>query len=242
LEQVFRKHLRDLEGDAGAKIVLRIPSRVTVSRKTFRLRPEEVKSAVIRELQVSCADCEFQIANLVVPLVMTDIPHGATWSVRMRPEMPKGSFSLPLEVINPDGGRRTYWISGLLTISKKVPVASRSLAIGEHLRAEDYSLQTKDVTFATDVSPSENEIKTSTVSRSISAGQVIWRSFLRREQLVKMGDAVRVVAGADDWQVSIEGIAQGGGYAGDSVKVKIPRTQKMITGQLTDAGTVEVRQ
>jgi flagella basal body P-ring formation protein FlgA len=39
----------------------------------------------------------------------------------------------------------------------------------------------------------------------------------------------------------IDGVAQNSAYIGDTVKVKIPRTQKMISGLLTEKGIVEVR-
>jgi flagella basal body P-ring formation protein FlgA len=240
LEQVFRPYLRKIEDKTGEHINLRVPTRVTITRKSFRLHPEDVEADIKNQLKQFCADCAFEITALSLPAVPAAVPSGATWSVKIRSEIPKGSFSLPLEVANDDGSKRTYWISGTLVVQRKVPVAARAIQIGEHLRAEDFTMQSKDVTFSNDVPASEGELLSSVAARQLSAGQIVWRSNLRRELAVKSGDIVRVMAGEDGWQVSIDGIAQSGGYIGEMVKVKIQRTQKLISGILTEKGTVEV--
>lgn len=240
LEDVFSPYLRKIEAIDGHKISLRIPTRVTVVRKSFKLKNEDVAEQIKSQLKPYCADCTFEISGLSLPMVPAAIPSGASWSIKLKPEMPKGSFSLPLEVVNEDGSKRTYWISGTLAVRRKVPVAARAIAIGERLMAEDFTLQIKDITFSNDVAASEQELASSIAARGLPAGEVIWRSSLRRELAVKNGDAVRVVAGEDGWQVMVDGIAQGGGYIGDLVKVKIPRTQKMISGVLSAKGVVEV--
>ena len=241
IEQVFRSHLASIEGAGAETINLRVPARVTVVRKSFRLRPMEVETALKQELSEICNDCSFEVTNLVLPAVQPTIGSGSKWQLRVRPELPKGNFSIPLEVANEDGTKRSYWITGSLVIRKNVPVASRGMSAGERLQAEDFTLQMKEVTFSTDVPPTREEIASSVLSRPISPGQILWRSGLRREMAVKSGDAVKVTAGSDEWQISIDGIAQTSGYIGDLVKVKIPRTQKMISGLLTERGIVEVR-
>lgn len=241
IEQVFRSHLSSMEGAGAETINLRVPARVTVVRKSFRLRPAEVETALKQELGEICNDCFFEVSNLVLPAVQPTLGSGSKWRLRVRPELPKGNFSVPLEVENEDGTKRSYWITGSIVVRKNVPVASRGLSTGERLQAEDFTLQMKDVTFATDVPPTREEIASSVLSRPINAGQILWRSGLRREMAVKSGDAVKVTAGSEEWQISIDGVAQSNGYIGDLVKVKIPRTQKMISGLLTERGIVEVR-
>lgn len=240
LEQVFRQHLRDLERERGEKLTLRIPTRVTVVRQSFHLRPEDIQAELKRQMAELCSDCVFEISNLSLPALPTTVTTGSSWTLKMRHEMPKGTFSLPIEVANDDGSKRSYWISGSVTISKNVPVAGRSLQVGERMQAQDFSIQMKDITFSTDVAASESDLATSVAARQIAAGQIVWRSSLRREMAVKNGDIVKVVAGQDGWQITIDGIAQGSAYIGDSVNVKIPRTQKLISGLLTEKGVVEV--
>lgn len=241
LEHVFRPHLQAIERKAGEKIGLRVPTRVTVMRKSFRLTEDQVISHMKEKFKEICGDCAFDISGLTLPAVPTTIPAGSTWVVRTRGDLPKGSFSLPLDVSYESGGKRTYWITGVLAVRREMPVATRALQMGERLLPEDFIIQPKDITFATDVAATGNELASSIVARPIAAGQVIWRSGLRKEMAVKMGDAVKVVAGQDGWQVTIDGVAQGSAYIGDTLRVKIPRTQKMISGFVSEKGIVEVR-
>ena len=241
LEEVFRPHLREIEESTGEKILLRVPARVTVTRKAFRLRREDIEAEMKQQLKAVCADCKFEITDLRLPLVAPAVSAASSWTLRMRPEMPKGSFSIPLEVRNEDGSKRTYWVSGAILVTRVVPVATRTLQFGEKLRAEDYLMETKDVTFATDAAATIQDIEASVTSRQVAAGQIIWRGGLKREMAVKHGESVKVMAGGDTWQIVIDGIAQGSGYIGDTVKVKIPRTQKLVSGLLKEKGVVEVQ-
>ena len=241
LEQIFLPHLRAIEEKSGEKIGLRVPARVTIVRKSLRIRKEEVEAELKSQFKAICGDCDMQISALSLPAVPPTVTAGATWKVQTRPELPKGNFSLPLEVTYEDGTRRTYWISGNLAVRKMVPVAARAMMAGERLHAEDFTMQSKDITFASDVAAPQSEIAASVAARALAAGEIVWRSSLRREMAIRSGDAVKVMAGGEAWLVSIEGVAQSSGYIGDVVKVKIPRTQKTISGLLKEKGLVEVR-
>lgn len=241
IEQVFRPYLRKIENQNGERISLRVPARVTVVRKSFRLNEHDVIEHITARLKEICSDCEFEITNLSLPVVPPNIPSDSTWTLQMRGEVPKGSFSFPLIVNHEAGNKRTYWVSGVLSVRRKVPVASRALQAGERLHPEDFIIQMKDITFSTDVAASEQDLLSSVMARPIGAGQIIWRGALRRDVAVKMGDVVKVTTGSDGWQVTIDGIAQGSAYIGDTLKVKIPRTQKVISGIVAEKGVVEVR-
>jgi len=241
LEQLFKQNLRDIEVNSGEKISLRIPPRVTVVRKSFRLRLEDVGSALKAQFKGFCEDCNFEISGLVLPAIPTSVPSGATWRVSMKHALPKGNFSIPIEVTNEDMTKRSYWITGTLAVQRRVPVAARTLGVHERISPNDFQMIERDVTFATDTPASESELTKSMVARPIAAGQIVWRHQLQRELSAKNGDIVKVIAGSESWEISIDGILQSGGYIGDLVKVKIPRTQKLISGVLTDSGRVEVR-
>jgi flagella basal body P-ring formation protein FlgA len=241
LEQIFRPHLRSIEEKSGEKINLRVPARVTIVRKSLKLRKEDVETELKSQFKSICGDCEIIISSLSLPAVPPTVTAGAIWKIQSRPELPKGSFSLPLEVTYEDGTRRTYWISGSLAVRKSVPVASRSLMAGERLMPQDFNQQMKDVTFATDIAAPEAEIMASVAARGIAAGDIVWRGSLRREMAIRSGDTVKVTSGGEAWIVTVEGVAQTSGYIGDVVRVKIPRTQKIVSGMLKEKGLVEVR-
>jgi flagella basal body P-ring formation protein FlgA len=237
LNQILSSHLRGISG----AYTLRVPSRVTVMKKMLRLKREDIENNLKEQFKLLCGSCEFEISGLSIPAIGDRIPSNSTWAIRTRPELPKGSFSYSLEVSHEDATRRLFWVTGTLTVRKSVPVAARALATGERVSAEDFVMRTKDVTFATDVAATTADFGASIVGRQIAAGEIIWKNHLRREMAVKMGDPVRVMVGNEAWQISTDGIAQGAGYVGDAIRVKIPRTQKVVSGLLKEKGLVEVQ-
>jgi flagella basal body P-ring formation protein FlgA len=241
LMEAFRPHIKAISESIHKTVSLSAPARVKVSRKSFHLSPGLVEEELRKEFSLLCSDCKFDFSGVSVPVVPNSVPSTAQWKIRMRSDLPKGSFSLPLDVSIADVPTKTYWVTGTVAIYRQTPVASHSLNVGDRLQPEDFSMQKKDVTFATDAPASASETATSVVGRPVSAGQVIWRGNLRRESAVKLGDVVRVIAGNNEWQVTIDGVAQNAGYIGDFVKVKIPRTQKVISGLLKEKGLVEVQ-
>lgn len=261
LSQTLRVNLRQVMQKNGEIPRFRIPSRVVVTRRVLKVKIEDVKKAILEQLKNQCAECEFEFTTLNMPLLPKLISGDQTWSVRVRSELPRGSFTYPLELRqlakdqasesteNPNpqadgstpGEGKLYWVSGQVVIRRKGAVASRAANIGERLRTEDYELKLHDVTFASDSPATVAEIANSVLARAVSAGELIWRSQLRREMAIKSGDPVKVLAGSGDWEVTIDGIAQSQAYIGDLVRVKIPRTQKMISGILRDKGVVELQ-
>ena len=261
LSQTLRVSLRQVMQKNGEIPRFRIPSRVVVTRKALKVKTEDVKKAILEQFKNQCADCEFEFTTFNMPLLPKFISSDRTWSVRVRAELPRGSFTYPLElhagvkdqasestekITSPSESStpvqgKLYWVSGQVVIRRKGAVASRAANIGERLRNEDYELKLHDVTFATDSPATVAEIANSVLARAVSAGEMIWRSQLRREMAIKSGDPVKVLAGSGDWEVTIDGIAQSQAYIGDLVRVKIPRTQKMISGILRDKGVVELQ-
>lgn len=240
LSQIFRRHLPKLQNGRNVKITLMIPTMVIVKRKAFKLEAKTIEAELARQWSANCEGCEFRFNNISMPIIAGELNPKSQWQIRLRPELPKGSFSVPLEVIN-GVSKTSYWISGQVSIYRMVPVAKRMIEGGERFTANDFKLEKKDVTFTIDSFPTESEIVSSIAARTISGDQIIGRSMLRREQAVKSGDVVKVVAGNEAWQVTIDAVAQQSGHIGDTVRVRVPRTQKLLSGILREKGLVEVR-
>jgi flagella basal body P-ring formation protein FlgA len=241
LAQLFRSRLSRFEESSGEKIALLIPSKVVVVAKPLAIGAREIEVELERKIKALCGACEVELASVALPAAAASLPTGATWQVKMRPELPRGPFSLPLEIKNGDGTRRLWWVSGVATLRKKAPVARRALAAGERIGEFDWAMELRDITYLADAAPDASEMASAWASRAIAPGKVIGRSAFRREAAVKLGETVRVVAGSGAWQVSAEGIAQQGGFVGETIRVRIPRTQKTVSGLLRDKGVVEVQ-
>jgi flagella basal body P-ring formation protein FlgA len=237
----IKSDLESVEAELGEHFAIKIPTRVTVTKKKAVMSAAQLKMQLMAAFKSLCADCDFEISNMVTP-VATKLADGATWSLRTRSELPKGTFSYPIEVSVSDVPQQTYWVSGQLTVRRSVPVAAREIQIGERIQPEDLVTQMKDVTFASDAPIATADLSSGVAARSIAAGQIVFRSALRRELAVKIGDVVKLETGNDEWQISLAGVSQTSGYVGDQVKVKIPSTSKIVAGTLKDKGIVEVVQ
>lgn len=241
VSESIKNDLESVEAELGEHFAIKIPSRVTVTKKKASMSAAQLKTQLLAAFKSQCSECEFDITNLVAP-VATKLPEGATWSLRTRGELPKGTFSYPIEVTVSDVPQTTYWVTGQLSVRRSVPVAAREIQIGERIQPEDLITQMKDVTFASDVPVVTADLSSGVVARSIAAGQIVFRSSLRRELAVKTGDIVKVETGTDEWLISLSGVSQTSGYVGDQIKVKIPSTSKVVAGILKDKGVVEVIQ
>lgn len=232
--------LEAVEKATGESFEIKIPSRVTVSKTKPSLSIAALRQQMTAKFKSLCADCEFEFTNMTAPTTVA-LPKDSTWALRVRSELPKGSFSYPIEVTVGENVVQTYWASGQIQIRRPVPVAAREIAFGERIQETDLVTQVKDVTYATDAVIATSDLTTGVAARQISIGQVVYRSSLRRELAVKSGDIVKVTSGTPDWEITLDGIAQDSGYIGDAIKVKIPKSGKLISGSLREKGIVQVQ-
>lgn len=78
------------------------------------------------------------------------------------------------------------------------------------------------------------------VKRPVRANQVINAAALRLPRLVRRGDMVLVVAENGSVRVQIEGVAMADGALGDMIRVKNPRSGRIIRAEVRDKGEVRV--
>lgn len=78
------------------------------------------------------------------------------------------------------------------------------------------------------------------LKRSLAAGAVIYPSHLNQPILIKRGSAVTIAAAADGVEVTVPGIAQSDGRAGQFISVRNTITGRRLTARVIDKGRVEV--
>lgn len=241
LSQLLRQPVRRAEEALDQKIRLVLPEKMILTRTSPKLQAADVERALSVEFKRVCMDCEFEINNLSLPLAKEGIDASKTWKIKTRDEIPKGSFSLPLEVTNDDATRRLYWISGQVVVRKVVPVVRRQLQAGERVSEQDLAFERRDITQLSDTPAKLDDLKDAALGQPIAANQILLRGSLKRDLALRSGETIRVSSGSTEWSISIEGVAQQGGYIGDLIKVKIPRTQKLVSGVIVGKGMVELR-
>ena len=77
-------------------------------------------------------------------------------------------------------------------------------------------------------------------ARYISAGQVLTYSDLKKENVVKRGQIVKVLAGNKAIEVSMSGQVEETGAIGDIVRIKNIDSQKMFAARVVDRGVVRI--
>lgn len=237
LAQTLRSYVGSEE--LGERVQFSIPARVVITRKSMKLNDASVKQAIVDQLKAVCGACEVKIDRIALPIVNRLTPK-AKWSVKVRSELPRGQFSYPMEVSD-ENGSQIYWVTGHVSILKRALVAKKNIGIGEKINEGDVAVELRDITFLHDSIADQKDLVGSVAARGISAEQVIGRTHLKREAAFKFGDVVKVITGNDSWQISIDGVAQQAASIGETAKVKIPRTQKLLSGVVVDKGVVEVK-
>jgi flagella basal body P-ring formation protein FlgA len=195
------------------------------------------------ELRSKCSGCELQLRGYEYPreLVKLDSRDLRSWVLMARSERPRGSFAVPLQLDFAGGKRQTVMLTGMAEYWRTVPVLNRSLNVGEKIRESDFNLERRNVSFSFDEPAVMSEVEGAVTARGMRAGEPLMRGLLRREQVVKYGDIVRVLVGGDTYSISTEGIAQSAAALGETVQVRVGKNRKMISGVLKEKGLVEIQ-
>jgi len=119
-------------------------------------------------------------------------------------------------------------------------VAKRPLAMRAPLNAADW--ESKEVDYDTDPGAYPRDLRNfpgATLARPVPAGTPLVIDMLRRPQVVRSGQRVRIVIEGSGFQVSQEGIAQNNAHTGETVKVKLDN-KRYVQGTAQANGTVQV--
>ncbi len=235
ISSLLRLHL---PSQADYRLV--IPSRVVIAAQPLKMDEKSVTDILVRHWQNRCRGCRVEIENLSVPRWEAHRSQ-LRWSLDLKDQIPRGSFSVMLRVESDSSQSTTYWVRGQLRILTKTPVARRSLAIGERLTAEDFEWRESDVTHAVDGVPTEEDLVGKVLSRATRARDIIWLGALVREKALKRGDLVKVRAREGSWEITTSAIADSDGYEGDVVNVRNPKSNRVYSAIVRGSGWVEIQ-
>jgi flagella basal body P-ring formation protein FlgA len=224
---------------AGFRSEWKVPRRARVVRQS-KFSFQEIEKTLRTELQNKCEDCEIRIGAIEVPV---EAKRWAVndWAIQSRNERPRGSFAWPLQVQLSDGTRRSLMVTGTVEYFRTVPVLTRAIQGGEKIGSVDRRLERRNITFSLDEPASDSELDRGVAARNMAAGESLWRASLRKEQVVRYGDIVRVQAGSEMFTVSTEGVALSAAALGDPIQVRVGKLQKKVSGILKEKGLVEIR-
>lgn len=219
------------------RVHLIVPKSVIIDTIKREITEALVVGELMQAWQPLCADCKLEIEALSLPKVAQI----RDWTMKMKAELPRGSFSVPVNIMKQNGAMVPAWISGRLLTKKKVPVARRQLNVEERVQPSDVAWEFRDTSFAFDGVPNEDDLVGKKMKQGLRAGEVLWRGLLEKERAIRRGDLVTVRSGEGIWEVSMNVVAQQDAFVGDIVNLKHPKTNTPIVGQVTAQGEVELR-
>ncbi len=237
ITQLLRPLMQDERRRNASKLQLIVPKVVHIDTTKRGLEKDLVLLELQQAWQPLCADCRLEIEGLSLPKVegIRD------WTLRLKAELPRGSFSLPVDLIRENGSMSPAWVSGRLVTKRQVPVAKRAIAASERLTAADFSWEFRDTSYAVDGIPVAEEMVGRRMKQGLRAGDILWKGMVEKEKAIRRGDMVQLKSSEGSWEVTLRVISEQDGYIGDLINMKNPTTNNKLVGQVVGQGEVELR-
>lgn len=140
-----------------------------------------------------------------------------------------------------DAHRWAIFVPVTITRYAKVVVSGRRLPRGQPINKSDVKVERRAIThlngrYLTQV----NEVTGHLAKRSLEKGKILYPSLLKRQNLVKRGQNVIILAENPIIQVRSKGVALANGRAGEKIRVRNTSTKKIVEGTITSEGYVKI--
>lgn len=235
--EILREIVQKERARSPESVHLVMPRTVVIDTIKRDLSADLIGAELMEAWQPLCADCKLEIESLSPPAVVGI----RDWSLKIKPELPKGSFSIPVEIVRENGSSISAWVNGRLVTKRKVPVSKRMINANERLQASDFTWEYRDTSYALDTIPAKDEIAGKRLKQALRASEILWRNQLEREKAIHRGEVVQLKSGAADWEVSLTVVAQQDGYIGDIINFKNPKTNNVLVGEVVGQDEVVLR-
>ncbi len=138
--------------------------------------------------------------------------------------------------------QRRVVLSGWVDRFEQVVCTVRQLQRQSLVTQDDVSLERRNVAkLPTNIAKAMEDVVGKRIKHAVRAGAVLLSNMLETPPLIERGDRVTVIAESSLLAVTVPGIAQSKGCAGDHIRVRNCMSKKEIVGLIIDASTVRVR-
>ena len=211
----------------------RLPSEVKILRSKSNVSRLEIERKIMNHLLAKCGTCEYRIQiNSVPQNLLTD------WELDMNVDFNKSTVMIPaFSTSTPD---KKGWVVVDLKKYANVPVLNRALKIGDVITEDAVITEMRLMQSYQDAITDKKAVIGMQAARFLTAGQMLSSRDLKREQILKKGQMVKAIFGADELEISITAQAEEGGAVGDVVKVKNIDSNKMFAAKIIDRGIVKI--
>ncbi len=221
------KSLRHLH----AKFIL--PPEIKIMRSHNEVSRMEVERKVKNQLQINCFDCDLQIQISSVPLNLA-----SDWDLDLNIDLSKSNAMIP--IFSNSQPEKKGWVVAQIKRYQKVPVLERAVRMGDVLTRDMIVFEKRLLFNARETVLSLAAIEGMQASRYINAGQILTYADLKKENVVKRGQIVKVIAGSRSFEVTMSGQVEETGSIGDIVKIKNIDSQKVFAAKVIDRGVVRI--
>lgn len=217
----------------GLEANFRLPSEVKILRSKSNVSRLEIERKIMNHLLAKCGTCEYRIQiNSVPQHLLTD------WELDMNVDFNKSTVMIPaFSTSTPD---KKGWVIVDLKKYAMVPVLTRPLKIGDVITEEAVTTEMRLMQSYQDALMDVKAVVGMQAARFLTAGQMLASRDLKREQILRKGQMVKAIFGADALEISISAQAEEGGAVGDVIKVKNLDSQKMFAAKIIDRGVVKI--
>ena len=214
-----------------AKFIL--PPEIKIMRSRNEVSRMEVERKVKNQLQINCVDCDLQIQISSVPSNLA-----SDWDLDLNIDLTKSNAMIP--IFSNSQPEKKGWVIAQIKRYQKVPVLERAVRMGDVLTKDMITFEKRMLVNPRETVLNKNAIEGMQASRYISAGQILTYADLKKENVVKRGQMVKVLAGTKSFEVSMAGQVEETGAIGDIVKIKNMDSQKVFAAKVIDRGVVRI--
>lgn len=200
---------------------------------------ELVEAALLSQLRMGfrslCEDCRIEFKEVKIPkFAKEDL---AELRINFQNLKWNGSFLLPIEFL----GQPQAFISGQVRIFRQGLVTKQALASMDAITADITSEEWIDVTFLKDRLVTAKDLNNVVAARGLPIRQALVRSDLRKPELVKRGQSIKIVYGNENFEVTTQMKAEESGAEGDLIKVKALDSAKVFSAKITESGAARIQ-
>lgn len=217
----------------GLEANFRLPAEVKILRSKSNVSRLEIERKIMNHLLAKCGTCEYRIQiNSVPQNLLTD------WELDMNVDFNKSTVMIPaFSTSTPD---KKGWVVVELKKYAVVPVLTRPLKIGDVITEDAVTTEMRLMQSYQDTMMDVKSVVGMQAARFLTAGQMLASRDLKREQILRKGQMVKAIFGANALEISISAQAEEGGAVGDVIKVKNLDSQKMFAAKIIDRGVVKI--
>ena len=159
-------------------------------------------------------------------------------------DMPKrlegpGKASFKVQVREKGAPVKTFWGSARVRVFKKAVVALRPMKSRTKIKAADIKAARVELSDASSSFASVDDLEGMVVKRPINAGAVIKREYVKKETVVKRGEAVSVMVEGPSIRIRSHGVAAEDGHKGAVIAVRTA-SGKEVPGLVTGPGEIVI--